>query len=711
MLRLIPGVKPPIHDGAVPQETFPGVPLILIVSQDYRFTGGSKNIPPTEAGATPQNYEFKPNQPNRRRYYLPDGNRGLSIGPEPQLEGAITADTVPFRSLLLVVSQDYRFTGGSTRQFDGPISQQTFPVPPVTTNPTAWIELLRKSQVNLNPRIMGPVDQYEGPTTQQTYTFYPGQPELSRFKLKDALRYIVGEVPYLTPDAVAVVQTDVFNFFQLDSRYTPGRQYLRSIQLDGATNQQTYEFEPNQPELRGYDLLRLFSRWNTGPTKQFDGPTNQQRFEFFPAQPDQARFRALRDFLRYATSPAARTEGATSQQTYEFPVNQPELIRFEQSKNGFRFRTAPPVRFEGPTVQDWFIYPTEQPELRGYALRDLLRYIVGVQPRLETIVAQNQQTYEFFPGQPDLTRYDRVRQFNRFIVEAIKRVEGPTVTQEGFQFKPNQPDLARYSLKDQLRYLVAAQKILDGATVQQLFQFFPGQPELRRYNLLDPNRVERIGPTAQLDGALRQQLFEFAKTQPELRRWLLAGSYRLVSPVPQLDVRGFQSYEFPVNQPKGWPITSINRWLANGPKVQLDGPTTQQRYEFPVNQPNRWRYPKTFQPLHTYRDDTVRVVVDTQQLPMVQANPRPDWFGRVRRIPDHFLWEPLDTIPSAAFNPCFICELQASDGTTKGLVAVGLNERGLLAASGDIPNLVAVDATEFAFLANDGTIFFLKGVC
>jgi hypothetical protein len=391
------------------------------------------------------------------------------------------------------------------------------------------------------------------------------------------------------------------------------------------------------------------------PMPPIAGPTIQQTYVFQPNQPDHARYSAKRGNTTQV-APPVRVEGATVQPWFIYPTNQPDQARYA-ARWGLRTQVAPPVRLEGATVQPWFIYPTNQPEMSRFVARQALRYLVNVRSREHESLAVQAQTYLFplsqperkyyvrntfsdvelpFDGLPSLQSYifavgqpQSRRQFQiprakapidvaaaviqsdvfrhpqpdlaryaglhapRYRIDIPDYAEGATV-QPSFVFQPNQPELIRFSQRHTPRFTVDAPKrIDDGAAVvtPQTYIFPVSQPELRAWLKFDPNRVPD-GSTPQVDGATVQATYVFPLLQPERKYYVRNTFAETKTPILGVTVVAAQTYEFAVSQPEArrYNLPDVNRVAPTGPTKQVSGSTLQQTYVFVPNQPELRAY-------------------------------------------------------------------------------------------------------------------------
>lgn len=195
----------------------------------------------------------------------------------------------------------------------------------------------------------------QGPTVQATDPIPPvSQPNIAAYSALQIGRYIVavtqiyqGTIAAQTFPIPPVSQPETANFYP---RYHVNRYTWEGPAqfFEGTTNQQTYVFSPNQPELSRF-ILTQSNRFQVEPIKRFEGlnPLTLGNFVFPQNQPDQIRFKNLHQ-NRYMVEPVKWFETRLAPQTYIFPVSnpvfnyyKPEINRYLWSSPGY-IRVSPP---------------------------------------------------------------------------------------------------------------------------------------------------------------------------------------------------------------------------------------------------------------------------------------------------------------------------------------------------------------------------------
>jgi len=266
--------------------------------------------PPIQFPATQQTFPvFQPNQPNLAAYARQEANRFIVEAPKQLHQGA-------------------------TRQ-------QTFPVPPVSQ------PLFNHYLPDANRYVEPLVKRTEGATRQQTYIFPVSQP------------YIVTSIQQpepvkrLEPPVVTTAQTYIFPLLQ--PYIVPAVQQPEVVKrFEGAIRQQTYIFEPSQPDFHYYvpDINWLM----LGPRAQFDGATRQQTYIFPLSQP-----LVLAQPATYSET-FRQLDQRVSQQTFPVPpVSQPDQAAYAALERNRFLVEASKQLHQGATLQQTYIFPLSQP--------------------------------------------------------------------------------------------------------------------------------------------------------------------------------------------------------------------------------------------------------------------------------------------------------------------------------------------------------------
>ena len=488
--------RPPVRvEGLVDFQTIPVPPVTT--RADAWFGYGAEGfrdarrllqaVPRFEGATVHDTFEFFPSQPDQQRYEIP--------------------------------RQAWRTLTTPPGRFEGATSLQTFPIPPTTTIPAEWFRQLSAAVNDILRRSTGPTRQLDGATTQQTYEFVPHQPELLRFQQGiESHRFLVPVVLQL--DGPTLHQTYEFTPNQPEFiRFTERRDLFRCLihpptRTEGPTDHQTYEFFPGQPEIHQYMRLIQQLRWMTTPAVDFTMLLPVETYEFFPNQPEQLAYRKL-NTLRYLIDVAPRVEGATNQELFEFFPGQPEFIRLQRGLDVQRFLVPAVPQLDGPTSHQTYEFAPGQPETQQYdQVRQQLRWLTA--PVIDFSMAQPAETYEFLLSQPEPLAYLN-RQALRYLINVAPRVEGAT-DHPLFEFFPGQPDLRRYeTLAQQLRHLVGTNPPLS-VDDTQLFIYPTKQPELIRWSRRDLLR-HIVNPVPQFAGSNVPEVWPFAVNQPDFRRF------------------------------------------------------------------------------------------------------------------------------------------------------------------------------------------------
>ena len=260
---------------------------------------------------------------------------------------------------------------------------------------------------------------------------------------------------------------------------------------------------------------------------------------------------------------------------------------------------------QGPTIQPWYIYPTNQPELRAYAnAAHRLRHIVPVVPRFEGATVT--RTDPIPPVSNPLFNYF-FRDVNRVTDARLRgstwQYEGAKVEQE-YIFPVSQPEMNRYeALKQGWRHIVASARLFEGVVPTQNLWYATSNP-LFNYYFRDVNRLTDArlqGESWQYEGATVQQEYIFPVSQPELLRYARAHALRfIVDAIPRLETIQYIEI-YPTKQPELNRFAMIKDSSRNMPAVtpRLEGATVQQKYDFPTNQPELSRFAV---PIHSLRN-------------------------------------------------------------------------------------------------------------
>lgn len=299
---------------------------------------------------------------------------------------------------------------------------QTSPIPGVSQPEQAW---WNRTDINRAQIWIGPDQQFEGATRQQTYIFPLSQPEPARI------------IPFINYERYIVDAPKRF---------------------DGATQQQTYIFPQGQPDPAQVTAFLNRNRYLVDAQKRFDGATVQDWF-IYPLQQPEARRWNLPDPNRYPRfGPFPQFEGATTQPTFVFQPNQPELSRFSETQRN-RFIVDVTKRLENAVVA-----ATGQMFFRSFTQVGRPGYRMVQMPKSAALdnVTQSQPTFPIPPvSQPELSRYSEAQR-NRFIVDAFRQLSGAT-DQQTYVFEPSQPDQGWFAAPQRLRFVVEEPKYYDGA--------------------------------------------------------------------------------------------------------------------------------------------------------------------------------------------------------------------------------------------------------
>jgi hypothetical protein len=352
-----------------------------------------------------------------------------------------------------------RLTGPQPQIHQGPTVQATFPVPPVTENPDQWSSPASAAFRDVNVRIASFQARLEGATALATFPVPP-----------------INQPPNQWFGPAALVSVDT-------RRMTGPRP-----QFDGATRQQTYVFPLSQPEGR---MLRYPQAIAETPLETITPGVIPQTYEFTLSQPELSQWRPMLHALRVAVEApkAVAHYGAAAVSPFSniFSTAQPELRYFVRLT-----RPADPVHVQGATIQATHPVPPVSGPPDGWWRGPLAtttvdaRRMTGGRPQLESLEqpmspipsvtgpaaqwwtgtvspltvdgrrmvgprpqfdgATRQQTYEFFPGQPEFQRFDR-RHLNTWQrIGPREQLIGAPVQGYTFTIPVSGPDPSRWSL-------------------------------------------------------------------------------------------------------------------------------------------------------------------------------------------------------------------------------------------------------------------------
>jgi hypothetical protein len=339
-----------------------------------------------------------------------------------------------------------------------------------------------------------------------------------------------------------------------------------SVTLQGATNQQTYVFVPNQPQ--NYADVR--QQPNIRPPILGVTVTATQTYLFPVSQPTT---------IPYPQQPEIpkRTEGATKQQQYIFPVSQPEYSYYKPDINRFIWE-GPDQMFDGAIKQQTYLFPPNQPDQARYNFPDLNRYPQeGQQPQIHQ-GATKQATSPIPPvSQPQNYADQRQQPAPKLSILGVT-----VTTAQTYVFSPNQPEFSYYK-PDINRFQDELVKRTEGATNQSTFPI----PQTNQPQNYADNRQQPVQPVQVLGTTvIIGQSFVFPVNQPEAR-YYFPDTNRYTDPVtkrfegttPLIS----QSYIFPVNQPN---YAAYKGVYGTRIAIPLDGSSNQQTYVFLPSQPN-----------------------------------------------------------------------------------------------------------------------------
>lgn len=408
--------------------------------------------PHIHQGATIQRTDPVPavSQPN---YYRPDVNRYMWEGPEQLFDGS-SAPVVPHFPVNIGQPKAVvlRQQPAPPVQVQGATSQQSLPALATPANPNSPQVRQQPQSVpqfqgatvqqtdifnggGITPIVSRPImvaspgaEIHQAATSQQTYVFPNGLPELRAYAGLNRNRFIV-DAPKRIDDGSATVQP------------------------------QTYLFPVSQPDSARVSVFTQQNRFIVDAPKRLDGATSQQAYIFPVSQPEPTR--VLPVGLRYLVDAPKYSDGAVifAPASFIFPPNQPELRWWNIMDPNRRPVEGPQPQLQGATSQAWFIYPLDQPWRALWERQaQQQRYLVGVVPQLQG--ATDQQTYLFPLSQPVLVP-------PRQIHEARKMFEGFT---QSFVFPLSQPTLGQRQVQ-----LPATQRI-DVLVQPQTYIFPVSQP-------------------------------------------------------------------------------------------------------------------------------------------------------------------------------------------------------------------------------------------
>jgi hypothetical protein len=370
-----------------------------------------------------------------------------------------------------------RYVVDVTKRFDGATKLSTDPIPPV-----GQPELIRYNLPDENRYMDMPVKRFDGATKLATFPVPPVSQPLFASYIPDFNRVIdandLGRQAQL--DGATKMRTDPIppvsqplNYSWDANRFTD---YLVK-RLEGATTQPTNPIPPvSLPLNYSWDVNRYM--WG-GPKQMFDGVTKQQTF---PISSVSQPFNSYWDENRYVDLLVKRFEGSSAApaQTYVFTTGRPVI------SSGLTVVSADlTISAAGATTQQTApIPPTSQPLTYSW---DANRFTDLQVKRFEGVASQ--QTYVFFPNQPELNSFDRLKNALRFLVDAKPQFDGST-KQQTYIFPISEPEY-RYYTRNTFSDVVLPPSVVkltqtDLFPLSQPLSYVPGrqQPKLADYQFV-----------------------------------------------------------------------------------------------------------------------------------------------------------------------------------------------------------------------------------
>lgn len=329
----IPQPKPYIHQGPTVQQTHPvpptsnPVPAVIIAARES-FRSRVPAPVALHQGATIQpTIPIPPVTVRDVQFWMPtlrDPNRlalgSGNVGPDLQFDGATIQATHPVPpigqpdSRWTAMRDALRFVVATTRPIEGPTIQDWFLYP--IAEPDFRNYRPDPNRIILGSGNLGPLHQLDGPTSQATSIFPPGQPDPRWVAGLQVPRFLVAAPPSLH-QGPTVQGTFVFALSQpriVPLVAQPSLAFPQQVVVAAAPD--TLVWPQSQP--RRAPLVRLVAE----TTLPIDGPTIQPWFLYPTSQPAPVAFTLL-ERARRLGGPIVQLDGPTSQQTFVFPVSQP----------------------------------------------------------------------------------------------------------------------------------------------------------------------------------------------------------------------------------------------------------------------------------------------------------------------------------------------------------------------------------------------------
>lgn len=250
-------------------------------------------------------------------------------------------------------------------------------------------------------------------------------------------------------------------------------------QFSGGTILRTDPIPPISQPVFNYYLPFTNRYLNEGPTAQFSGAVSQQTYVFH----------SLFSWNGIAVADnetATSVQGAEVQATHPIPpLSQPREHDFIRETNRYFLTPTPRLETIIAVVQFTNVFTPYEP-LFNYYLLDYNKYVDEVTKRFEG--ATSQQTSVFFPNQPEMNRFETLKQSPRTIVGVIPRFEGGTILRTD-PIPPVSNPLFNYYLPEINRYVDEIVKRFEGAPAVRtdpippvsnpLYNYY--KPEINRY--------------------------------------------------------------------------------------------------------------------------------------------------------------------------------------------------------------------------------------
>lgn len=566
------------------------------------------------------------------RTYIPFPRQYIHQGPLVQQTFPVPPQGLPVPARTEPVRQMNRFmVGAKVDVHSGSTIQQTFPVPGVSL----------PQQNRVSPKVLrdpnyiaqnttGPNEQLQGASVQQTFPV-PGVSLPPRWMWPPRTPF---RETYFEIEQLAAPQSDIFTLSQPDVRRLVLRDLVRQL---GVTAQQLDSPKADGLFTAQTTVIPYATTFFIPKLRLPIEGTTPQSYEFTVSQPDVKRL-VTRELTRQLGGPQEQFEGAIISQTYEFTVSQPEMKRFT-AREYVRQLGGPEQQFEGATVQNTFEFKVSLPDTRWTRAP----FMQQLPKTIDVAAVVSSQSDVFTLGVPDIRWFLRrpplqvTQQLDGAIVQATfefkvgvtrvaparynERMTGPDYVPDGAGPKADglftaQTTIIPYSTTF---FIPKLRLPIEGVTVQapQSYEFTVSLPA--NFIPMSPNRVKQQAqlPIMELIIIVDSDVYPMSVSQPD-RSWYKVRQYptpvlTLVNPAPvtQSDVFALL-------------LQNIKSFLRQPPPAQalrLEGPIVQQTFEFQVSLPKRPVVPFQ-QQLPEFIDTTVAAVVQSDVFSLSEPDNR-----------------------------------------------------------------------------------------